>query len=219
MKDEYEAIKRRLKGSVPPEFDVLVLGNALNGLYDVLHKLKVGVTLSIPDLPAPELIRELPHYDVVLVSPVLHKQKNWYEYLEAILNAADIAIFETPFPLPNRYAIGLNKELTRVGETLLVTDDITLWAVDRRVVRGEEEQIAMLSEILRGFDANTNDEHFHVSDGDTEAIAGALVEALKFHGYRLVYDPSITVANLNQVVAVTPVPQQAAEYEPQKLDD
>jgi hypothetical protein len=82
----------------------------------------------------------------------------------------------------------------------------------------EEARVAMMSEVLRGFDANTPGDVFHVSAEHLEAIAGGLVVALEFHGWVLTYDPNITAANIQKIIAANPVPHTDADYSPVPLD-
>lgn len=83
----------------------------------------------------------------------------------------------------------------------------------------EEAQTAMLTEVLRGFDANTPASVFHVADRHTEAIAEGLVTALKYHGWVLRYHPEITAANLDKIIAENPVTPTNTVYEPERLSE
>jgi hypothetical protein len=188
-----------------------------------------GVTV-INETITPDGIRELGHFDAALCLSVLHHHKNWYEYLGVLLEVADICYIETANPQENlgshrAYAVGAHNELSKMGEVLCCTAPMTgeknhlrsLWVVDRRIVRGEEEQVAIVTDILNGFEANTPDDQFHVSPESAKPIAGGLVHALDYYGWKLVYDPAVTVANLAKAVEANPAPHMAVPPKPQSL--
>jgi len=233
--NSYEAIKKYLEASAPPGgFTVLGVGDETTIWCSALGaQLRADWTVlsryaSVdPAFPTVEELRrhgEHNHYNVALVPPVLHQFKDWYVYLEAILALADIVIFETVHTQEHEkqgtygaYNFGLYMELRKMGDVIHNAANLRLWVVNKNKLQGEEAQVAMMAEILRGFDANTPDDVFSVSYEDGDAIAQGLVTALRYHGWVLNYDPAITAANLNKVIAANQVPQTEADYNPVPL--
>jgi hypothetical protein len=219
----YTAIVDYLRASAPPGgFTVFGLGRetekTCQALQGDLGARWTAMAESVDVLAALRSHGKQNHYDVMLVPPVLHRHKNWYEYLEAIVALADIVIFDTVIiegcgGAEAAYAHGIQNELRKMGDEIRPC----LYVVNKNKLQGEEAQAAMVEEILRGFDANTTDEQFHISDSaNYSKIAAGLVTALRYHGWVLNYDPAITAANLNQVIAQTPIPKMAVPLKPER---
>ena len=187
-----------------------------------------GVTV-IPRLLNPDGIRELGHFDVTLCLSVLHHHANWYDYLPALLDSADVVFIETANPneqMNNQYkpfAIGAHREMEKIGKVIAETPPMygnalrPLWVVDRRRVITTEEQVGALETAIRGLIVQNPDITLDIHNA--QPVADALVQVLGYTGWSLTYDPAVVAKRLTQVMSqpipdVVPTPWR----EPEKFD-
>lgn len=170
----------------------------------------------IPKLLNPDEIRKLGHHDVTLCLSVLHHHQNWFDYLSALVESADIVFIETAHPDERMsahhkpYVIGAHREMQRIGKLIAETPPLygnylrPLWVVDRRRAIDRDEMVGAVDYALRGIIAG-NDE-IVLDINNAKPVADALIQVLGYTGWSLTYDPRVVAARLNEVVQ-QPMPQ------------
>jgi hypothetical protein len=179
-----------------------------------------GVTV-IPRLLNPAGVRELGHFDVTLCLSVLHHHANWYDFLAALVESADVVFIETAHPqerMNNQYrpyVIGAHQEMQKIGKVIAETPPLydskykrPLWVVDRRRVATREEQCGAVETALRGIIAGNGtvpkeggEAQFALDIHTAGPTADAIISILGYTGWSLTYDPTVVANRLTEVMA------------------